>query len=70
MRLIVILGITYFRKIYKSNLKITKFINQRIIYSSKFTKTFSDLYFSFFFVFLGLHLWHMEVPRLEADSEL
>ena len=33
------------------------------------------LYFFFFclflsFVFLGLHLWHMEVPRLGFQSEL
>ena len=31
------------------------------------------LLFCFLFVFvcfLGLHLWHMEVPRLEAESEL
>ena len=27
------------------------------------------LYF-FFKIFLGLHLWHMEVPRLEVQSEL
>ena len=26
--------------------------------------------FIYFFVFLGLHLWHMEVPRLEVESEL
>ena len=25
---------------------------------------------TFFFVFLGLHLWHMEVPSLEVESEL
>ena len=24
----------------------------------------------FFFCFLGLYLWHMEVPRLGAESEL
>ena len=24
----------------------------------------------FFFVFLGLHPWHMEVPSLGAESEL
>ena len=24
----------------------------------------------FFFFFLGLHLWHMEIPRLEAELEL
>ena len=24
----------------------------------------------FFVVFLGLHLWHMEVPRLEVTVEL
>ena len=27
------------------------------------------LLFTFFF-FLGQHLWHMEVPRLEVESEL
>ena len=26
--------------------------------------------FSFFFVFLGLHLQHMEVPKVGVDSEL
>ena len=28
-----------------------------------------DLYI-LFFCFLGTHLWHMEVPRLGAESEL
>ena len=28
------------------------------------------LLFFFCFCFLGLHLWHMEVPRLEVESEL
>ena len=28
------------------------------------------LNFFFFFVFLGLHLWHMEVPRLGVKTEL
>ena len=28
------------------------------------------LFFFFFFVFLGLHSWHMEVPRLGVQSEL
>ena len=34
--------------------------------------TFNFLFFSFLliFVFLGLHLWHMEVPRLGVESEL
>ena len=27
-------------------------------------------FFFFFFVFLGQHLWHMEVPRLGVESEL
>ena len=27
------------------------------------------LFFFFFFGFLGPHLWHMEVPRLEGESE-
>ena len=26
--------------------------------------------FFFFFVFLGLHPWHVEVPRLGVQSEL
>ena len=26
--------------------------------------------FSFFFLFLGLNSWHMEVPRLGVESEL
>ena len=29
-----------------------------------------DLFFSFFFFFLGLQLWHMEVPRLGVRWEL
>ena len=28
------------------------------------------VFFFFFFAFLGLHLWHMEVPRLAVKSEL
>jgi len=27
-------------------------------------------FFFFFFVFVGLHPWHTEVPRLEVESEL
>ena len=27
-------------------------------------------FFFVFFVFLGLHPWHMEVPRLGVESEL
>ena len=30
----------------------------------------SLFFLSFFFVFLGLHLWHMELPRLGIDLEL
>ena len=26
--------------------------------------------FAVFFVFLGLHLWHIEVPRLGVETEL
>ena len=29
-----------------------------------------SLYFVIFFVFLGPHLWQMEVPRLGVQSEL
>ena len=29
-----------------------------------------DFFFLLSFVFLGSHLWHMEVPRLEVESEL
>jgi len=28
------------------------------------------IFFFFFLVFLGPHLWHMEVPRLGVESEL
>ena len=28
------------------------------------------IYILFFFSFSGLHLWHMEVPRLGVESEL
>ena len=28
------------------------------------------IYLLIYFVFLGLHPWHMEVPRLEVESEL
>jgi len=31
---------------------------------------FLFLSFSSFFVFLGLHPWHMEIPRLGVKSEL
>ena len=30
----------------------------------------TSFFFFFFFVFLGLHLRHMEVPRLDVKSEL
>ena len=30
----------------------------------------SDLAFYLFFVFVGPHPWHMEVPRLGVESEL
>ena len=29
-----------------------------------------QIYFLFFVVFLGLHLWHMEIPRLGVELEL
>ena len=45
----------------------------RINYCSHFGEQFIILYFLevfFFFVFLGLPLWHMEVPRLGVKLEL
>ena len=36
---------------------------------SSFLKIFI-LFIFVSFVFLGLHLWHMEVPRLGVESEL
>ena len=30
----------------------------------------SQFFFVPFFVFLGLHVWHMEVPRLGFESEM
>ena len=29
-----------------------------------------DCFILSFFVFLGMHLWHMEIPRLGVESEL
>ena len=37
--------------------------------SSKYTSAITDLLLPFLF-FLGLHSWHIEVPRLGAESEL
>ena len=37
---------------------------------SIFIKICSNLWMSLFFFFLGLHPWHMEVPRLGIESEL
>ena len=31
---------------------------------------YRSIAFFFFFVFLGLHLWHMEVSRLGVGSDL
>ena len=33
-------------------------------------KTDQNNFFSFFFFFFWLHPWHMDVPRLEVESEL
>ena len=33
-------------------------------------EVFWVLFFPFFFFFLGLHSWHMEVSRLGVESEL
>ena len=38
--------------------------------NSSFQFSFLFLFFFFFFCFLGPHLQHMEVPRLEVESEL
>ena len=45
--------------------KIISGTNFRLIYRS-----LSFFFFSFFFVFLRPHLWHMEVPRLGVELEL
>ena len=52
---------------------------QRWLHAERTTNTFVQstenfqthcLYLKFFFVFLGLHLWHMEVSRLGVHLEL
>ena len=49
-----------------------KNINQLINkdFSSEIEAIFSFLSLFFFFFFLGLHPWHMEIPRLGVKSEL
>ena len=45
--------------------------SQRIVFFVFYL--FCHLFFVFFFgggVFLGLHLWHMEVPRVAVELEL
>ena len=37
---------------------------------SVYVNCVSFLLFSFFFFFLGAHLWYMDVPRLRVESEL
>ena len=39
-------------------------------YISLFLYTWPLLCLFFFFISLGQHLWHMEVPRLGVESEL
>ena len=56
-------------------LSYLEFICPCVEFFSKFGKfsVFSFLsffFFFFYFFFLGLHLWHMEVPRLGVASEL
>ena len=44
--------------------------NKTIIYTIMLFFVLAFLCFFFFFSFLGLHLWHMEVPRKEVKLEL
>ena len=37
---------------------------------SLYPTAFGEVFFPFFFFFLGTHLWHMEVPTLGVESEL
>ena len=32
--------------------------------------TYTPIHIFFFLIFLGAHLWHVEVPRLEVELEL
>ena len=41
-----------------------------LAHKSHIFKKMGCLVSSCFLVFLGLHLWHMKVPRLEVKSEL
>ena len=38
--------------------------------ATKGTPLITFFFFFFFFVFLGLHPWHMEVPRVRVELEL
>ena len=42
----------------------------KLILPTLFFFLFFSFFFVCFFVFLGPKLWHMEVPRLEVESEL
>ena len=39
-------------------------------YITRLLQTQNSLFIFFFLVFLGPHLWHMVVPRLQVESEL
>ena len=45
----------------------TFYYNHSYSYSTSFSW---ELFPQFFFFFLGLHLWQMDVPRLQVESEL
>ena len=46
------------------------FSRPKLVLSLMLHNFFFEVYFIFNFVFLGLHAWHMEVPRLGVKSEL
>ena len=63
------ISLLYIRqKTVNSNVTLPPLI-LRIVYFFKKIKYF-QIYFLFFFRFLGLHLWHLEVLRLGVELEL
>ena len=51
----------------KENLLDAKFL---IICNTKNILFLNKIFIFYFFVFLGPHPWHMEIPRLGIESEL
>ena len=57
-------------KLPNSTLKMVKMLKFTLYIFCHHLKMHICANFFFFFFFLGLHPWHMEVPRLRVESEL